>query len=309
MTRMMQDLEWINLLMAQLNAVRDAADREFWLTRDELCMLISSDPATIAGMKSFTWRNFRCAVVAHQNGVDFWQIRHDPQGIMPAHRLIDHLAPVIYPDEVTLKASLSTQDTNPFVESKFIQVDNFLTSDEVERLLDFVMASKEKFVSTSVSTGDDDYRQSCVLYHFPDFAQLMDHKIRLALPSALQTLEMDPFEVDHIEYQLTMHNDGNYYKIHNDNGSPETASRVFTYVYYFYHQPKGFSGGELRLYDSKIVNNYFVAADSFHDIEPRHNSVVFFLSRCLHEVLPIQCPSQTFADSRFTINGWVRRQN
>jgi SM-20-related protein len=35
--------------------------------------------------------------------------------------------------------------------------------------------------------------------------------------------------------------------------------------------------------------------------------LVVFPSRYLHEVLPVSCPSQTFADSRFTINGWVRR--
>ncbi|MGB8690572.1 MAG: proline hydroxylase, partial [Microcoleus sp.] len=34
---------------------------------------------------------------------------------------------------------------------------------------------------------------------------------------------------------------------------------------------------------------------------------VFFLSRYMHEVLPVSCPSKAFADSRFTINGWVRR--
>ncbi|WP_333783600.1 hypothetical protein [Nostoc sp. 'Peltigera malacea cyanobiont' DB3992] len=27
----------------------------------------------------------------------------------------------------------------------------------------------------------------------------------------------------------------------------------------------------------------------------------------MHEVLPVNCPSQAFGDSRFTINGWVRR--
>jgi Rps23 Pro-64 3,4-dihydroxylase Tpa1-like proline 4-hydroxylase len=29
----------------------------------------------------------------------------------------------------------------------------------------------------------------------------------------------------------------------------------------------------------------------------------------MHEVLRVSCPSQAFADSRFTINGWVRKAN
>jgi Rps23 Pro-64 3,4-dihydroxylase Tpa1-like proline 4-hydroxylase len=29
----------------------------------------------------------------------------------------------------------------------------------------------------------------------------------------------------------------------------------------------------------------------------------------MHEVLRVSCPSKAFADSRFTINGWVRKAN
>lgn len=95
--------------------------------------------------------------------------------------------------------------------------------------------------------------------------------------------------------------------MHNDNGSSETQNRELTYVYYFYREPKPFSGGELLLYDSKIENNYYVQADSFKTVEPRNNSIVFFPSRYLHEVKLVSCPSKAFADSRFTINGWIRR--
>jgi Rps23 Pro-64 3,4-dihydroxylase Tpa1-like proline 4-hydroxylase len=115
------------------------------------------------------------------------------------------------------------------------------------------------------------------------------------------------FPIGQIESQLTAHNDGHYYKAHNDSGSPDTASRELTYVYYFNREPKQFSGGELRIYDSRIENNFFIKAESYKTIEPINNSIVFFLSRYIHEVLPIRCPSQQFADSRFTINGWVRR--
>ena len=128
------------------------------------------------------------------------------------------------------------------------------------------------------------------------------------MPDVLRKLNIPPFPIADIEVQLTAHNDGNYYKVHNDNGSPDTATRVFTYVYYFYREPKPFSGGELLIYDSKIENNFYVQADSCQTVEPHNNSIVFFLSRYLHEVLPVRCPSKAFADSRFTINGWLRRQ-
>lgn len=191
--------------------------------------------------------------------------------------------------------------------SQFVQIDQFLPEAEWRQLVDYVLAQEKNFVPTSTSTQDVDYRRSQILYQFPEVAQKMRDRIRQVVPDVLEKLGLPAFAVQDIEAQLTAHNDGNYYKIHNDNGSPDTATRELTYVYYFYREPKGFRGGELRIYDSRIENNYYVGADSFHTVEPRNNSIVFFLSRYLHEVLPVHCPSRAFADSRFTINGWVRR--
>ena len=191
--------------------------------------------------------------------------------------------------------------------SDFIQLENFLTPDEHQHLLEYVLQQQANFVSTKTSTGAENYRESVVLYAFPEFAQLIDQRVRAAFPDVLDKLGLPPFAIGQIEAQLTAHNDGNFYKIHNDNGSPDTATRELTYVYYFYQEPKAFSGGELVIYDSQIRNNYYVKADTYRMVEPINNSIVFFLSRYMHEVLPIHCPSQNFADSRFTINGWVRR--
>lgn len=193
------------------------------------------------------------------------------------------------------------------LDSQYIQIDQFLTHDEHQQLLDYVIAKTDQFVPTSTFTGQKNYRESVVLYSFPDYDQLISQRILEVLPDVLAEFEIPPFTPSQIEAQLTAHNDGNYYKVHNDNGSPDTASRELTYVYYFYGEPKPFSGGELVIYDSKIQNNYYVQADTFKQVEPRNNSIVFFLSRYMHEVLPIQCPSKKFRDSRFTINGWVRR--
>jgi SM-20-related protein len=171
-----------------------------------------------------------------------------------------------------------------------------------------VFAEEAEFVPTNTSTDEVNYRRSSVLYAFPDFADLIRDRIQSIAPDILRTLELSPFSVDHIESQLTAHNDGNYYKVHNDNGSSNTATRELTYVYYFYRELKPFSGGELVIYDSKVENTYYVNVDSFKTIEPRNNSIVFFLSRYMHEVLPVSCPSRSFQDSRFTINGWIHRQ-
>src|SRR4028119_79723 len=192
--------------------------------------------------------------------------------------------------------------------SDYVQIDNLLTLEEKNQLIDYVLQHESAFVPTTTSTDDLDYRRSMILHSFPDFSKLITKRIKAILPDVFRKLKLAPFPVSDIETQLTSHNDGNYYKIHNDNGSLDTATRELTYVYYFHREPKSFSGGELLIYDSKIENNFYVNADSYQAVEPRNNSIVFFLSRYLHEVLPVSCPSKAFADSRFTINGWIHRQ-
>jgi Rps23 Pro-64 3,4-dihydroxylase Tpa1-like proline 4-hydroxylase len=221
----------------------------------------------------------------------------------------EHLVGLVTEPPVYWQQNEPTKPKIPAVlESEYVQIDNFLTREEYQRLLNYVFQRESAFVPTSTSTGDLDYRRSMILHSFPEFSQIVVNRIQAILPDVFRKLNLPSFAIAEIEAQLTSHNDGNYYKVHNDNGSPDTATREFTYVYYFHQEPKAFSGGELLIYDSKIENNFYVKADSYKRVEPRNNSIVFFLSRYLHEVLPVSCPSKAFADSRFTINGWVRRQ-
>lgn len=191
--------------------------------------------------------------------------------------------------------------------SAYLQLEQFLTPEEHQQLYAYVIAQADQFVPTSTFTGQANYRESVVLYSFPDYADLIAQRIQSVLPKVLEAFGIEQFPPSQIEAQLTAHNDQNYYKVHNDNGSPDTATRELTYVYYFHREPKPFTGGELVIYDSKVQNNFYVQADTFQQVEPHNNSIVFFLSRYMHEVLPIHCLSQAFADSRFTINGWIRR--
>ncbi|MEM9002791.1 MAG: 2OG-Fe(II) oxygenase [Cyanobacteria bacterium P01_F01_bin.86] len=193
--------------------------------------------------------------------------------------------------------------------AKCFQIDDFLSPEVHQRLIEHAVAEAAAFSATTTMTQTDEYRRSKVRFNFPEFADLVRAQIGDRLSAVLSALKLEPFPLHHIEAQLTAHNDGDYYKLHNDGGGkPETKTRMLTYVYYFYREPKPFGGGELVIYDTKLENNRFVkAGDTYKIVEPRNNSVVFFPSRCLHEVLPIHCPSEAFADSRFTINGWLHR--
>lgn len=210
------------------------------------------------------------------------------------------------PAEIPVEIPVSAPVNDDLI-SRYAQIDNFLTAAEKNKLIKYVLAKESEFVTTSTSTNAEDYRRSMVLHSFPEFSELMVNRIKAILPDVLRKLNLPSFALGDIEAQLTLHNDNNFYKLHNDSGSPDTATRFFTYVYYFNREPKAFSGGELLIYDSKVENNFYVADETFRTVEPRNNSIVFFLSRYMHEVLRVSCPSKAFADSRFTINGWVRK--
>lgn len=191
-----------------------------------------------------------------------------------------------------------------------VQLDNFLSSSEQSQLLQFVKQSQSDFIPSELGVDNTDlsiHRRSLVLESFPEFEKLINQKILAILPDIFSKLGLPNVPIAHLETQLTAHNDGDYYRIHNDNGTSESSDRILTYVYYFYQEPKAFSGGELRIYETNLVNGIYYA-DSFQNIEPRNNSIVFFPSAYMHEVLKINCPSQAFVDSRFTINGWVWRK-
>ncbi len=236
-----------------------------------------------------------------------------PQGqlYIPAHQLLGLVTdPPLSLEARSPAAPASLRQTpTAVIKSQFVRFERFLAPKDHQALYRYALSQANSFVPTTTSTGDEAYRQSQVLHHFPKFANLAVERVRQLVPQAVSILNLEEFPIGQIEAQLTAHNHGNFYRIHNDNGSPDTADRVLTYVYYFFRQPKSFQGGELRIYDGRVENQTYVPADSFQDLEIIDNSIIFFPSHYLHEVLPIHCPSRHFADGRFTINGWVRRGN
>lgn len=116
------------------------------------------------------------------------------------------------------------------------------------------------------------------------------------------------YNSDLTEAQLTHHGNGDYYKIHNDNGDEPMGLRYLTYVYYFYKEPKAFSNGELRLYRMPLNNKTTIdASNSYIDIEPLSNRLVIFPSHFMHEVRVVNSNPTFSLSDRFTVNGWLHR--
>jgi SM-20-related protein len=190
----------------------------------------------------------------------------------------------------------------------YIRVPDFLSKEENAAVMTFALRKQPEFIAAKVETGEPNYRHSQVLMKFNDLDVDFEGRLRELLPDAASYFGMQlPAGYD-FEMQMTAHGNTGYFKIHNDNGTPRTASRFLTYVYYFSREPQPFSGGQLRLYDDSQVNpSSWVPLASYAEIAPQNNMLLFFPSRCFHEVMPTLARVNEFANGRFTINGWIRR--
>jgi Rps23 Pro-64 3,4-dihydroxylase Tpa1-like proline 4-hydroxylase len=299
----------VDRLLKQLDLVKRLAESNYWLTTEELCLLLGFDEVFLQSLNAqkdhynFAWRNFMVMQMERQNNLSMWAIAEQSQ--KPDQKPDQTTSQVLTAPKTLYKLKAESDEGEVFP-SVYVAIEDFLSPQELARFLQFTQEQEANFIPATIYTKDVDYRRTKVLHEFPEFSQLIVNRAIAIAPQILPHLNIQNFSPSRIESQLTMNNDGNYYKIHNDNGSPDTANRIWTFVYYFYREPKGFTGGELLLYDSKIENNFYVAAKSYKTIQPKNNSIVFFQSRCLHEVLPVSCPSKKFLDSRFAVTCWVR---
>ncbi|MDJ0555593.1 MAG: 2OG-Fe(II) oxygenase [Microcoleaceae cyanobacterium MO_207.B10] len=219
----------------------------------------------------------------------------------------------IFPEQIvdidtqpTIFRSTENNHQEEIWSAQYVQIDNFLSPGENQKILKSVIAQESKFIPTKHGGKFDlETRQSKVLPLSTNDCKYISKKIDILLPDILTKLGISHLSIDKFEGQITAHNDGDFYRIHKDNGTPNLSSRKLTYLYYFYWEPKCFIGGELVLYDYKKEWGVYVKAETFKTIQPQNNSIVFFRSDFMHEVLPVVCPSQAFVDSRFTINGWI----
>jgi SM-20-related protein len=211
------------------------------------------------------------------------------------------------PLAIQVAGPVSGAAETPVQKSRYVIAENFLPPEQHRALLALVAREEARFVDTSVSTNDPDYRRSKVLHEAPEVHELFRTRMRELAPRLMAELGIPPFHLGDVEVQVTAHNDGNYFKLHNDSGSPDTATRGLTYVYYFFNEPKAFTGGELRLYDSIVKDGYYQCGPQAADVDPKNNSVIFFAPYVHHEVLKVSVPSKAFHDGRFTVNGWLRR--
>jgi Rps23 Pro-64 3,4-dihydroxylase Tpa1-like proline 4-hydroxylase len=164
-------------------------------------------------------------------------------------------------------------------------------------VLDYVLSQEQNFSPATVSLGAtrsviEGVRKARVVESLGDFEGAFVDRIRQLVQPAIVQLRHKMFPFGHIELQIAASNDGDYFRLHQDGG-PD-ATREITFVYFLHGEPRPFLGGELSIRASTVT--------------PRGDTLVLFPSCSVHEVLPVHVPSRAFADSRFTVNGWIHRK-
>jgi hypothetical protein len=205
-------------------------------------------------------------------------------------------------------------EASDYVSAECVVLDEFLTLAELNALRQYVLDQEMGFaisevLSPGIPGGSVDYQQrrSRVLMDLGGHERAILDRLLTCLPRVLQKWGRDQFPISHVETQATASNHGDFFACHSDNGAEVVATREITFVYFFHREPKQLSGGELRIHDSRRGNDNYIPTANYRTIVPEQNQLVLFSSGLSHEITPVDCPSGQFADSRFTINGWIHK--
>ncbi|MFK0047569.1 2OG-Fe(II) oxygenase [Streptomyces sp. NPDC090741] len=176
----------------------------------------------------------------------------------------------------------------------------------LDREPDFKPATVRMSGSGGPAVVDERVRRSLVLDELGPYEALFTERIKEHVQQISGRLNLPAFPLGRIELQVTANGDRDYFGMHRDSDDGDT--RELTFVYFFSGEPRRFSGGELRVFETVPEDGRVVATDRSQTIVPRANLAMFFPSRHDHEVLPIRVPSKAFADGRFSVTGWIHRQ-
>jgi SM-20-related protein len=186
--------------------------------------------------------------------------------------------------------------------------DNFLGPDRADDLLlhvTEVSAAYEQATTLPLGTTHPeitrDYRRGWVFYSESEVVRRLVTDVHRVAACATE-LGSQIGETGDLDVHVTASNEGDYFRVHNDNGHPALAHRRLTFVFFLHRVPKPFQGGELAIYagtDHHALRRRVLAA-----IQPVHNRLVIFPAALLHEMRVVSVPSRHFADSRFAVVGW-----
>lgn len=184
---------------------------------------------------------------------------------------------------------------------------DFLDRETLSKLLDWALANEKRFEPARIVGGyNPELRNAGCTKDFGPQMQVFEERMRQFSAEMFKDLLISPFSVHKIELEMVASNDAAFFKRHIDTRTGDQrdqTDRLVSAVYYFYREPKSFTGGALRVFP--FSTDKFDSG--FTEIQPEQNLLVAFPSWAVHEVAPVSCVSRQFADSRFSINSWFHR--
>lgn len=207
---------------------------------------------------------------------------------------------------------------------RFSQITDFLREGEHRSLLEWAISIRDQFQPATIYKTlakreyqvDPERRIALTTGNIGPLEPMLRERLLTTLPDLMVTTGTSGPPPTSLELELAAHADGAYFRPHIDMpfgtgreplGANPGEDRILSAVYYFYSEPKAFSGGQLRLYAFGPIPESGDQQRPHTDVEPVRNSLVAFPSWVPHEVRPISCPSCEFPHYRFALNCWYCR--
>lgn len=199
-----------------------------------------------------------------------------------------------------------TDDMLPRLRAPYILLHDFLPPEEREALLAWTLASETRFNTRNIEDAAANSVRKHTLDDLGPSAAVFSRRIHAEYAAWIQQLKVSAFELGRTELRIGAYNDGDRFSFHLDANyrtpGPET-SRMLSAVYYYYRAPRGFSGGDIRLFDVGAGPG----SEACEAIAPAQNMLLVFPSWVGHDVTRIGCPTRQFEDSRFAVNCWLHK--
>lgn len=200
---------------------------------------------------------------------------------------------------------------------------NIFTKIVNKRMLDEILSLKEKFVHSGTG-GTTRYnpsmRTNTVLFldaifkirkesfFLTTISRLFreDKEFREIVCSTAHPINQF-MKTNRHETQVSRYGDeGQRYDWHQDRFV--NNSRILSMVYYFWKEPKKWTGGDIQftdspIYDGKAIES-LIEGKNLATIKPENNMAIVFGGQTAHRVLPTTSPKK-FEDGRFSSNIWI----
>lgn len=189
----------------------------------------------------------------------------------------------------------------------YMIVRDFLTGEQQETLLSWTLANESRFNLRSVLVDGVEAVHKNRLDGVGPLERVLASRLQNEYSDWIRQLRVSPFQLGGLEFRIGAYGDGAHFDFHLDIASGKDApegSRMLTGVYYYYREPKKFSGGDLRLFHLGAAPE----SDDYVSVPPEQNTLVVFPSWVGHSVTTIHCPGDDFGDSRFALNCWLHRR-